>query len=151
MYNMSEKKSTNRTAEINESIRDNTLRVVDEMAKIQPQMAQSVSNIQHDTIETSKNMVKTVFDTQKQIASGLNVSVPSQVSEQITRQSNELTNNFVRATAIYQQLVISALEAARENTRIYSKTVDALTDYNTNILNAWTSFWTAPQQQFTRA
>jgi len=151
MYNMSEKKSTNRTAEINESIRDNTLRVVDEMAKIQPQMAQSVSNIQHDTIETSKNMVKTVFDTQKQIASGLNVSVPSQVSEQITRQSNELTNNFVRATGIYQQLVISALEAARENTRIYSKTVDALTDYNTNILNAWTSFWAAQQQQFTRA
>lgn len=148
---MSEKKSTNRTAEINENIRDNTLRVVDEMAKVQPQVAQSVSNLQHDTIETSKNMVKTVFDTQKQIASGLNVSVPSQVSEQIMRESNELTNNFVRATGIYQQLVISALEAARENTKIYNKTVEAFTDYNTNILNAWTSFWAAQQQQFIRA
>ena len=149
---MSEKKSTtNRTAEINDSMRDNTLRVVDEITKVQPQVAQSVSNLQHDTIEASKNMVKTVFDTQKQIASGLNVSVPSQVSEQITRPSNEITDNFVRATGIYHRLVLSALDAARENTRIYSKTVDAFTEYNTNILNAWTSFWAAQQQQFNRA
>ena len=51
---MSEKKSTtNRTAEINDSMRDNTLRVVDEITKVQPQVAQSVSNLQHDTIEAS--------------------------------------------------------------------------------------------------
>ena len=148
---MSEKKSTNRTAEINDSIRDNTLRVVDEIAKVQPLVAQSVSNLQHETIETSKNVVKTAFDTQKQIASGLNVSVPSQISEQVVKQSNEIANNIVRATGIYNQLVVSALDAARENTRIYHKTVDAFTEYNTNILNAWTSFWAAQQQQSIRA
>jgi hypothetical protein len=148
---MSEKKSTTRTAEISDSIRDNTLRVVDEIAKVQPQVAQSVSNLQHDTIETSKNMLKTAFDSHKQVASGLNVSVPLQVSEQIAKQSNEITNNFVRATGIYNQLFLSALEAARENTKIYSKTVDAFTEYNTNIMNAWTSFWAAQQQQFIRA
>ena len=148
---MSEKKSTNRTAEINDSIRDNTLRAVDEIAKVQPQIAQSVSNLQHDTIETSKNMLKTAFDTQKQIASGLNVSFPSQISEQIAKQSNEITHNFVRATGIYNQLVLSALDAARENTKIYSKTVDAFTEYNANIMNTWTSFWAAQQQQYIRA
>ena len=147
---MSEKKTTNRTAEINDSIRDNTLRVVDQFAKDQPQVVQSVSNLQHDTIEASKNMFRTAFDTNKQVASGLNVSVPSQVSEQIAKQSNEITNNFVRTTGIYNQLVINALDAARENTKIYSKTVDAFTEYNTNILKAWTSFWAAQQQQFTK-
>ena len=147
---MSEKKSTTRIAEINDSLRDDTLRAVDEIAKVQSQVAQSVSNLQHDTIATSKNTVKTAFDTQKQIVSGLNVSVPSQVSEQITRPSNEITNNFVRSTGIYNQLVLSALDAARENTKIYSKTVNAFTEYNTNILNAWTSYWAAQQQQFIR-
>ena len=147
---MSEKKTANRTAEINDSIRDNTLRVVDQFAKDQPQVVQSVSNLQHDTIEASKNMFRTAFDTNKQVASGLNVSVPSQVSEQIAKQSNEITNNFVRTTGIYTQLVINALDAARENTKIYSKTVDAFTEYNTNILKAWTSFWAAQQQQFTK-
>lgn len=148
---MSEKKPTNRTAEINDNMRDNTLRVVDEIAKVQPQVVQSVSKLQQDTIETSRNMVKTAFDSQKQIASGLNDSVPPQVSEQISRQTNELTNNFVSAIGIYQHLLISALDAARENTKIYSKTVNAFTEYNTNIMNAWTSFWAAQQQQFNRA
>jgi len=147
---MSEKKTANRTAEINDSIRDSTLRVVDQFAKDQPQVVQSVSNLQHDTIEASKNMLKTAFDTNKQVASGFNVSVPSQVSEQIAKQSNEITNNFVRTTGIYNQLVINALDAARENTKIYSKTVDAFMEYNTNILKALTSFWAAQQQQFTK-
>jgi len=96
-------------------------------------------------------MLKTAFDTQKQIASGLNVSFPSQISEQIAKQSNEITHNFVRATGIYNQLVLSALDAARENTKIYSKTVDAFTEYNANIMNTWTSFWAAQQQQYIRA
>jgi hypothetical protein len=151
MESMSEKKPTNRTAEISDSIRDNTLRVVDEIAKVQPQVIQSMSKLQNETIETSKNIVKTAFDTQKQIASGLNESMSPQVSEQITRQLNEVTNNFVKATGIYQHLLIGALDAALENAKIYSKTIDAITAYNTNIVNAWTSFWAAQQQQFNRA
>lgn len=152
---MSEKKFTKegtvRVAEVNDAIRDNTLRTVDEIAKVQPQVAQSVSSLQQDTIETSKNMIKTAFDAQKQIASGLNVSVPSQVSEQVVKHSNEIANAFARTTGVYNQLVINTLDAARENARIYGKAVDAVTEYNTNILNSWTSFWAAQQQQFIRA
>lgn len=152
---MSEKKFTKegtvRVAEVNDVIRDNTLRTVDEIANVQPQVAQSVSSLQQDTIETSKNMIKTAFDAQKQIASSLNASVPSQISEQVVKHSNEIANAFARATGVYNQLVINTLDAARENARIYGKAVDAVTEYNTNILNSWTSFWAAQQQQFIRA
>jgi hypothetical protein len=147
---MSEKKSTTGIAGVHDSLRDNALRVVDEIAKVQPQVVQSVSHLQLDTIEASKNIVRTAFDTQKQIASGLNVSVPSQVSEQIVGPSNGITNNFVTATEIYNQLVLNALDAARENTRIYGQAVAAFTEYSSNILNAWTSFWPTPQQHFVR-
>ena len=147
---MSEKKSTTGIAEIHDSLRDNALRVVDEIAKVQPQVAQSVSHLQLDTIEASKNIVKTAFDTQKQIASGLNVSVPSQISEQIVGPSNGIANNFVTATGIYNQLVLSALDAARENTRIYGKAIAAFTEYNSNILNAWSSFSATHQKHFVR-
>lgn len=152
---MSEKKFTKegnaRVAEVNDAIRDNTLHTVDEIAKVQPQIVQSVSSLQQDTIETSKNMIKTAFDAQKHIASGLNVSVPSQVSEQVVKHSNEIANAFTRATGVYNQLVINTLDMARENVRIYDKAVDAVTEYNTNILNSWTSFWAAQQQKFIRA
>jgi hypothetical protein len=148
---VSEKNSTtNRSAEINDSLRDNTLRIVDEIAKVQPQLVQSVSNLQIDAIESSKNMVKTTFENQKQIASGLNVSVPSQVSEQIVGPSNGITDNFVRTTGIYNHLVLMTLNAARENARINGKMVNAFTEYNANILNTWTAFWVAPQQHFIR-
>lgn len=151
---MSEKKFTKegnaRVAEVNDTIRDNTLHTVNEIAKVQPQIVQSVSNLQQDTIETSKNMIKTAFDTQKQIASGLNVSMPSQVSEQVVKHSNEIANAFTRATGVCNQLVINTLDMAQEYVRIYGKAVDAVTEYNTNILNSWVSFWTAQQRQFIR-
>jgi hypothetical protein len=145
---MSEKKSTTGIAEVHDSLRDNALRVVDEIAKVQPQVILSVSRLQLDTIEASKNIVKIAFDTQKQIASGLNVFVPSQVPEQIVGPSNGIINNFVTATEINNQLVLNALDVARENTRIYGEAVAACTEYNSNILNAWTSFWLTLQQQY---
>ena len=145
---MSRMKLTSRTAKISGNERDNTLR---RAARVQPQMAQSVSNLQHDTIEASKDMIKKAFNSQRQIASGIDVSVPTQVSEQISKQSNEMTNNFERATGIYNQLGTSVQDAGTENTSIYSKTFAAFVEYNYNMLNAWTSFWISQQQQFIRA
>ena len=148
MLVMSRIKLTSRTAKISGNERDNTLR---RAARVQPQMAHSVSNLQHDTIEASKDMIKKAFNSQRQIVSGIDVSVPTQVSEQIKKQSNEMTNNFERATGIYNQLGTSVLDAEIENSNIYSKTFAAFAEYNNNLLNAWTSFWIAQQQQFIKA
>jgi hypothetical protein len=38
---------------------------------------------------------------------------------------------------INNQLTINALEAARENLKIYNKTIDAMTEFNTNAAKAW--------------
>jgi hypothetical protein len=46
---------------------------------------------------------------------------------------------------------VNGLDTARENVKIYNRTVDAVTDFNNNLLKAWTSYWTAQQQQFYRA
>lgn len=148
MLVMSRMKLTSRTAKISGNERDNTLR---RAARVQPQMAQSVSNLQHDTIEASKDMIKKAFNSQRQIASGIDVSVPTQVSEQIKKQSNEMTNNFERAIGISNQLGTSVQDAGTGNTSIYSKTFAAFVEYNYNMLNAWTSFWISQQQQFIRA
>ena len=71
MISMS-KKST-RTAKINGNKRNNNLRKI---AKARQQRAKSVSKLQHDTIEASKDMIKEAFNSQKQIASSFNVPVP---------------------------------------------------------------------------
>jgi hypothetical protein len=129
--------------------RDNLIRTVDEFAKAQPQYSQSISNLQLDYIQTTKNMIQTAFSAQKQFANILNVpSVP--YGEVFTRQSNEVTNNAIRSVGINNQLTINALDAARENLKIYNRTVDTLTDFSTNVARAWTTFFAQQQQQFTR-
>jgi hypothetical protein len=135
--------------DVSDTMRDNLIRTVDEFAKAQPQYSQSISNLQLDYIQTTKNMIQTAFSAQRQFANTLNVpSVP--YGEVFTRQSNEVTNNAIRSVGINNQLTINALDAARENLKIYNRTVDTLTDFYTNIARAWAMFYNQQQQQFTR-
>lgn len=143
--------TTARTNEVIDTVRDNTLRVADEVAKIQPQFAQSISNLQLDYIQTVRGMIQSAFANQKQVASTLNIPQFPQVSEQIAKQSAEITNNVIRSVGIFNQLSVNVLDSARENVKIYNRTVDAVTDFNNNLLKAWTSYWSAQQQQFYRA
>src|SRR5215210_1283915 len=147
--------TTSRANELNDIVRDNTLRIVDEVAKVQPQFAQSISNLQLDNIQTVRSMIQTAFANQKPVvAHALNTPQALQVSEEIAKQSTEVTNSIIRSVGIFNQLGVTALDSARENVKIYSRTVDAITDFNNNIMKAWTSYWSSPQhqlQQFNRA
>jgi hypothetical protein len=153
---MSEKKRddtitrTKETQDTVDAVRDNTIRVVDEFSKVQPQYSQSLTNLQLDYTQTYKNMIQTAFATPKQIASSMNMPIPSGVADMVAKQSTDLTNSTVRSIGIANQLTINALDAARENVKIYNRTLDAINDYNTNALRAWSTFWTAQQQQFSK-
>jgi hypothetical protein len=100
-------------------------------------------------------MIQTAFANQKQIAAhSLNIPQTMQVSEEIAKQSTEATNSIVRSVGIYNQLGVTALDHARENVKIYGRTVDSLADFNNNIWKTWTSYWSSSQhqlQQFNRA
>lgn len=138
-----------RASDVYDTIRDNFIRTVDEFAKVQPQYSQSISNLQLDYIQTTKNMIQTAFAAQKQFASTLNVpALP--YGDLFTRQSNEMTNNAIRSVGINNQLTINTLDAARENLKIYNRTVDAMTDFSTNVAKAWTTFFAQQTQQFAR-
>jgi sugar-specific transcriptional regulator TrmB len=152
MVNTKSEESISRTAtgpsEVYDTVRENVIKVIDEMAKVQPQYAQSISNLQLDCIQTVKNTIQTVFSVPKQLAGNLNITVPGTFTEQFAKQANEFTGNLMRTVGTNHQLTINALDAARENVKIYSKTVDAITEFNTNVVKAWTSLYSAQHQQF---
>ena len=147
-YNTGKTQSRNEVRDLYETVKDNLLRTIDEIAKVQPQFSQSISNLQIDYIQTTKNMIQNVASTQKQFTSGLNIPGSGPYSEQIAKQSTDLTNNTIRAVGINNQLAINALDAARENLKIYNRTIDAVTDFSTNIAKAWESFFSVQQQSF---
>jgi hypothetical protein len=135
-----------------DTVRENFVRAVDEMAKVQPQYSQAFSNLQLDYIQTAKNIIQNTISAQKQLVGSWNVMPVSTTpyTEQFTRQSNEITNNTLRAVDINNKLAINSVDAARENLRIYNRTVDAVTEFSNNIAKACTAFSAAAQQQFSK-
>ncbi len=145
---MVDTKSTTGASEIYDTVKENAIRVIDEIVKVQPQYTQSISNLQLDYIQTMKNTIQTVFSVPKQLVGNLNITVPGTFTEQFAKQANDFTSNLIRTVGTNNQLTINALDAARENVKIYSRTVDAITEFNTNVVKAWTSLYSAQQQQF---
>src|SRR5919106_801297 len=117
------------------------------MASVQPQYSQALSNLQLDYIQTAKNVIQNTISAQKQLVGNWNIPVSTPYTEQLTRQTNEITNNTLRAVGINNQLVINAVDAARENLKIYNRTVDAITEYGTNIAKACAAFSAAAAAQ----
>jgi uncharacterized protein YjgD (DUF1641 family) len=136
------------TQDTYDTVKNNFLRSIDEIVKVQPQYSQSISNLQLDYIQTIKNTIQTAISAQKQLIGGLNIQLAAPYTEQFTKQSNEITNNAIRAVAINNELILNALEAARENLKIYNRTVDSVTEFNTNVGKAWTSLFSVQQQFF---
>jgi hypothetical protein len=103
------------TSHVFDTLRENLVRVVDEVAKVQPQYAQAFSNLQIDFIQTTKNVIQNTISSQKQFIGSWNIPVSTPYPEQFTRQSNEITNNTLRAVDINNKLAINAVDTTREN------------------------------------
>lgn len=131
-----------------DSVKDNLLRTVDEMAKAQPQYYQSISNLQLDYIQTAKNIIQTTVSVQKQLV-GNNWSIPSSgpIAEQLVNQSNQIADSTIRAVDVNNQLLINSLDTLRENLKVCNRTIDTVTEFNNNIMKAWNSFFSAARQQ----
>lgn len=143
--------------QILDAAHENFTKLVNESARIQPQYAQAVSNLQQEYMDAVKSAIQTTTSVQKQLASSnnnFNNFITSDTAatpyvQGIVRQSSEITNNVIRIADINNQLAINALNVLRENVRNYSKTVEAAAEYNSNLANAWASSYSSFQQQFT--
>jgi hypothetical protein len=152
---MSQSTKTRAADNLYNTINLSVTRVVDEVAKAQPQYSQSISNLQLDYIQAVKSTVQNTLAAQKNIADArgfsLNLPFANQYLEQLSNQTNEIANNIVKTVQVNNQVVVNSLDAARDNIRIYTRTTDAILEFNSNLAKAWTSFFSIPpQQQFFR-
>jgi galactokinase/mevalonate kinase-like predicted kinase len=136
------------TSHVFDTVKENFVRAVDQIANVQPQYSQAFSNLQLDYIQTAKNVIQNTISAQKQLVGSWNIPVSIPYTEQFTRQSNEITNNALRAVNINNKLAISSVDVARENLKIYNRTVDAVTEFSNNIAKACTAFSADQQQRF---
>jgi hypothetical protein len=135
-------------ANVYDTVKQNYIRILDEITKAQPQYTQSISNLQLDYIAAAKNTIQNMVSAQQQLASNRNIATAAPYTDEFVKQSNEITENIVRAVRINNQLTVNAINAAAENFRTLNRTMDSVTEYNTSATKAWNSFLTAQQQQF---
>ncbi len=152
LKNESNTVESNSATHVFDSVRENFVRAVDQMAKIQPQHAQAFSNLQLDYIQTAKNMIQNTISAQKQLVGNFNtIPISTPYIEQFTRQANEITNNILRAVEINNKLAINSVDMVRENLKMYNQTVDTVTEFATNIAKSCIVFSDInQQQQFTK-
>lgn len=131
-----------------DTVRQNCIRIVDEFTKAQPQYAQSVSNLQLDCIAAAKDTILNMVSAQKLLASNKNVPAvtPPPYTNEFVKQSNEITENIVKAVRINNQLTVNAINAAAENFRTFNRTIESVTEFNTSAAKAWNSFRPVQQQ-----
>ena len=144
------------SSEIFDSYKQGVLKVTEEVSKFQPQYAQSISNLQQEYIQLTKEFVNKVFAAQRNWAGSSNVTSTSTTfptstyapyAEQFRRQSNEITAQALSVFDTSNQLAINAINAARENVKLYGKAMEAVTEFNNNVANAWSSYFTSAQRQ----
>jgi hypothetical protein len=142
------------SSEIFDTYKQGVLKVTEEVSKFQPQYAQSISNLQQEYIQLTKEFVNKVFAAQRNWA-GSNVTSTSTTfptstyapyADQFRRQSNEITAQALSVFDTSNQLAINAINAARENVKLYGKAIDAVTEFNNNVAHAWSSFFSTEQR-----
>ena len=144
------------SSEIFDTYKKGVLKITEELSKFQPQYAQSISKLQEEYLQLTKQFVDKVFAAQRNWAGGNVTSTPSTTFptltytpyiEQFRRQSNEIAAQSLSVFDTSNQLAINALNAARENLKLYGKAMDAIIEYNNNLANAWSSLFTSAQRQ----
>src|SRR4029079_4697093 len=116
-----------------DTYKQNALRTIDEMSKYQPQYAQSISNLQQEYLQATKDTINRSFAIQKSwYASTRNPFVPATVpyADQSKRQSDEVTAQAFHMFGTANQLAIESLNTASENVKLYSKTFVTMNEYN---------------------
>ena len=86
-------------ANVYDTVKQNYIRILEEFTKVQPQYTQSVSNLQLDYIAATKNTIQNMVSAQKQLAGNI-PTVTSPYTDEFVKQSNEITENIVRAIRI---------------------------------------------------
>ena len=143
------------SSEIFDTYKKGILKITEELSKFQPQYAQSISKLQEEYLQLTKEFVDRLFAVQRNWVGGNVTSTrtlfPSWTytpyAEQFKRQTDEISAQALSVFDTSNQLALNALTAARENLKLYGKAIDAITEYNNNIANAWSTFYSSAQRQ----
>jgi len=105
-----------------------------------PKYHQSVTDLQQQCIQICENTMKSFLTVPKEIVNkaGINATIPDAVLNTI-RDTNDGIN---KVYSVQNQIVQTALDAAKQNIRTFNDNVKSFADLNKNIIHFWISVFT---------
>jgi len=125
-----------------ETIQNRVIDITNEIAKVQPQYAQSLSNLQVEYFEATKNVIQNASNLQSTFLENNwnNFDNRSAIyAEQIKNQVNIFAENFVRACEIWNQIALNSIDISKENIKMYTQALTSMESYHRNLITSWNS------------
>lgn len=126
-----------------ETMQNSLFDITNEIAKIQPRYAQSVSNYQAEYLEATKMVIQTFTNFQSTLLkfSWINYDNRSTLyTDQIKNQVTMLTENIIKSFDIWNQITLNSIDIAKENLKIYAEATTSMDIHNRDLISSWNSF-----------
>jgi uncharacterized protein YukE len=111
--------------------------ITNEIAKVQPRYAQSVSNFQAEYLEATKMVIQTFTNFQSTIIkfSWINFDNRSTLyTDQIKNQVTMLTENIIKTFDIWNQITLDSIDFSKENIKIYTEAMTSMDIHNRDLI-----------------
>lgn len=125
-----------------EIIQNSIIDITNEIAKVQPRYAQSVSNFQAEYLEAIKKGIQSLTNFQGTFIeySWINFYNRSAFySEQIRNQVNTLAENFIKTCDIWNQITLNSIDISKENIKMYTQAITSMETDNRALISSWNS------------
>lgn len=124
-----------------DTIQNRVIDITNEIAKVQPQYAQSLSNLQVEYFEATKSVMQNVSNLCTFFENNWNNNDKRSAiySEEIKNQVNIFTDNIVRACEIWNQITLNSIDISKENIKMYTQAMTSMESYHRNLIASWNS------------
>jgi chloramphenicol O-acetyltransferase len=122
-----------------ETIQNSIIDVTNQVAKVQPLYAQSISNFQVEYLEATKKVLQNLSEFQSTFLQNNWNNFDNRsasYAEQIRNQVNTVAENFVKTCHIWNQITINSIDISRENIKMYVEAMTSMEKYNRNLINS---------------
>jgi len=110
-----------------------------EVEKAVPQNFRSVSSCQITFLETWKNTVDAVLETQKKYAQ--KAQLDTQVPQAASRAIDRAVDGLIKAQLVQDQFVNAAIEATEKNVKSFYESAEEFAEFQNNLIEScFTSF-----------
>ena len=126
-----------------ETVQNSLFDITNEIAKVQPRYAQSVSNFQTEYLEATKMVIQTFANYQSTLIKFSWINFDSRsvfYTEQIKNQVTMLTENIIKTCNIWNQITLDSIDISKENMKIYTEAIISMDIRTRDLISSWNPF-----------